>query len=201
MRAVLFLIAVTAACTPEIVPGSYFCGPEESCPEGQACDGLTNVCELPTAAKPFACTDATEIEPNDTFAAAHSVLPGGSCASNPAEVQGCTGSGDGQDYYGFTVPPQCTTVSATARISFPLAFEPLTVKLVDEGGLTIAEGTACPNDEPDDGDTKLCLEGDVVPGGTFAVVVSATGEDTCDGACAYNRYDLSVQLRAFAARR
>jgi hypothetical protein len=199
MKAALLLVAVTAACTPEIVPGSYFCGPEQSCPEGQACDGLENICVLPTAAKPFACTNSTEIEPNDTFAAAQPVLTGSSCATNPAEVQGCTGSGDGQDYFGFDVPPQCTVVSANVRLAFPLAFEPLAVKLVDEAGATLAEGTQCPDDSPLDGDTRLCLEGNVVPGGTFAVVVSATGEDTCDGACAYNRYDLSVQLRAFAA--
>ncbi|MDX2093408.1 MAG: hypothetical protein SFX73_36525 [Kofleriaceae bacterium] len=197
--AALLLVALTAACTPDIVPGSYFCGPEQACPEGQTCDGLSNICVLPTQAKPFACTSGTESEPNDAFATAQPVLVGASCASNPTEVRGCTAAEDGQDFYGFTVPGGCTTVSASARMAFPLAFEPLTLKLVDEAGATVAEGRPCDNDAPDDGDVRLCIEANVAPSGTYAVVVARTGEDTCDGACAYNRYDLAVQLRAFAA--
>lgn len=194
------LVGLTAACTPDIVPGSYFCGPEQLCPEGQVCNGADNLCVLPSTAVPFACASSTEDEPNDTFATAQPVLTGAQCASLPTELRGCTSATDGQDFYGFSTTAQCTTVSATARLTFPIAFQPLTLALVDSAGATIAEGTPCANDEPDDGDAKLCLDGALAASGTYAVVVSSTGTDNCDGACAYNRYQLTVQLLASAAR-
>lgn len=200
MRAALMIVAFTAACTPDLVPGTYFCGPEQLCPEGQLCNGDDNICVLPTAAQPFACASSTEDEPNNAFAMAQPVLPGASCASLPAEVRGCTSATDGQDFYGFSTPAQCTTVSATARLTFPIAFQELAIRLVDDGGATVAEGTPCANDEPDDGDAKLCVDGNLAANKSYAVVVSATGEGTCDGACAYNRYRLTVQLQASAAR-
>jgi len=199
MRA-LFLVAVLAtACTPDLVPGSYFCGPEQLCPEGQKCNGADNLCVLPSAAEPFACSESTELEPNNAFAMAQPVLVGAACASLPAEARGCTSATDGQDFFGFSVPAQCTTVSASARLTFPVAFAPLAVTLVD-GTNTVAVGVPCESDEPDDGETKLCFDGTVRASGNYAVVVSATGQDTCDGACAYNRYQLTVQLKASAAR-
>src|SRR5690606_5891048 len=48
----LVLVLVAAgACSPEIAPGAYLCGPERACPEGQACDGPTNICVLTSGAQ------------------------------------------------------------------------------------------------------------------------------------------------------
>lgn len=198
MRALLLVLAV-AACTPDISPGAYLCGPEQSCPDDLACDGVDHVCVLPTAAQPFACGAGDEVEPNNDLAGAQPVLPNATCASLPVELAGCIADDDSADYYRIAVPTGCTAVSASARLSFPLAFMPLAVTIVDRDGAVLAEGAPCENDEPDDGETRMCVVANVTPGQDALVRVEGTGEATCGGACAHNQYLLTMQLQASAA--
>jgi len=193
MRLALLALAL-AACSPEITPGTYLCGDEELCPEGQACDGLTNTCELPSAARPFECgEDIDEVEPNDAFQSAQPV-DGLQCVSRVAEVHGCSRKdGSPEDWFGFAVPG-CTTVRATARIAFPLAFEPLVLELRDANGTVKGTAEICASDDKDDGDAEMCLDAPVTPSSQYALRVAGAGSADCDGECAYNRYTLTMQL-------
>ncbi|HEX5059005.1 MAG TPA: hypothetical protein VFV99_06575, partial [Kofleriaceae bacterium] len=78
MRALLLCIPL-AACTPDVVSGSYLCGPDELCPDGQKCNGTedkttglaADSCVIPSLARPFACTPKVDVEPDDSMAQAH----------------------------------------------------------------------------------------------------------------------------------
>lgn len=192
----LAFVAITA-CTPDIAPGAYLCGPEQACPDEQVCDGVTNTCVLSSQARLFACpSGATEVEPNDDMASAQ-LVGNLACVSRPAEVIGCTrqlDGDDGQDWFQFDVPAVCTAVSVAVRLTFPIAYEALALELRDATGATLASGTACPQTEADDGDEQACIEHDLTPGGHYAIRIARTGEGNCGGACAHNRYTLSLQL-------
>lgn len=193
---IIGLAALTlVACTPEIAPGTYLCGAEELCPEGQACDGVTNTCELPSAASPFDCGDEIdEVEPNEAFPSAQAVGDL-ACVSRVAEVHGCTRKdGSPEDWFSFAVPTCPATVRATSRIAFPLAYEPLVLELRDANGSTKATATPCSSDDATDGDTELCLDTALTPGAQYALRVAGSGSADCAGACAYNRYTLTMQL-------
>jgi hypothetical protein len=41
---------------------------------------------------------------------------------------------------------------------------------------------------------RRCVDFTLTPGTKYAVKVLPTGEGNCNGACAHNRYTLSVQL-------
>jgi hypothetical protein len=190
MRAILMTTLVVSACTPDIVSGAYLCGPESSCPDGQVCNGTDNLCVLPGSAQPFSCGDKiTEAEPNNAPGAAQN-LESLQCVSTLVEIKGCTPADDHDDYYAFDVPAQCNATVAKVRLSFPLAFEQLTVDL---GGTT---GTAevCTNTVPDDANETLCISQPVTPGMHYTLHVARSGVGDCGGACGYNRYTLGLQL-------
>lgn len=194
MRAAFFAFAL-AACSPEITPGTYLCGDEQLCPEGQACDGVTNTCELPNAARPFECgEEIDEIEPNDAFQSAQAVGEL-KCVSRVAEVHGCTRKdGSPEDWFSFAVPGCTNTVRMTSRIAFPLSYEPLVLELVDPDGAAKATADICASDDKHDGDTEMCLDAQVTPNAQYAIRVTGSGTADCAGACAYNRYTLTMQL-------
>ena len=194
MRAWIVVSVALVGCAPEIAPGAYLCGPEQACPEEQVCDGVTNTCVLRSQAKPFACSVLqTEVEPNDN-ANDGQVIDNLSCASRPAEIVGCTRDLDGEDWFQFDAPAVCSTVSVDLRLTFPLAFEILELDLRDAGGAVIATGTTCASSETDDGDEQRCIEKSLIPGGHYTVRIARTGEGDCRGACAHNRYTLTLQL-------
>ncbi len=194
MRASIFVGLVLVGCVPEIAPGAYLCGPERGCPDEQVCDGVTNTCVLRNQAKPFACPIMqTEVEPNDNANNAQAI-ENLLCASRPAEVIGCTRDLDGEDWFQFDVPASCAAVGVDLRLTFPVAFESLELELRDADGATIATGASCPNSEPDDGDEQRCVEKSLTPGGHYTVRIARTGKGDCQGACAHNRYTLTLQL-------
>lgn len=195
MRAAWLLVAVVAACTPEITPGVYLCGPERACPDGMACNAPDRTCVLPGAAEPFACGDGAETEPNDSAALAQS-LGNLNCASRVVEIPGCAAGSDGEDWFAFEVPDTCTTVAVEARLAFPLAFEVLEIDLRTADGTLVAAGAGCGSEVPDDGDDHRCLSQALTPGGRYVLRVARSGEGDCGGACAHNRYTLDVQLTA-----
>ena len=190
MRALL-AIALLSACSPDIVPGAYLCGPEQACPEDLACDGVDNTCVAATSVRPFECGDKiTEIEPNNGATAAQAIA-NLACVSPPILIKGCTPMNDAEDWYAFDVPATCGATVATVRLDFPLAFEELSVHIGDSAGSQADCGTTAP---PDDGSATACLKTSVTAGQHYTVRVARSGAGDCDGQCAYNRYSLSLQL-------
>lgn len=194
MRTLLFGVLVLGACTPDIAPGAYLCGPERACPDDQACDGMTDTCVLPSQAKPFECpVTPSEVEPNDNPSNAQ-LIENLTCASRSAQIIGCERDLDREDWFAFDVPAICTTVGVDLRLTFPLPYEILGIELHDSTGAMIATGDACPQSDPDDGDEQRCIEHALTPGGHYTVRILRTGESACAGACEQNRYTLTLQL-------
>jgi hypothetical protein len=194
MRAILLLPIALAACTPDILSNSYLCGPEQACPEGQACNGPDNRCVLASQALPFACELEVDLEPDDTAAEAHA-FPKPGCVSSAFESKQCLLAGDTADWVAFDAPVACTSgVEVQVRLTHPIAFELLGFELWDlDRDMKVADDGDCAQAAPTD-DVWRCLDFELVPGARYGVKVHPTGEGTCDGACNYNRYSLSVQL-------
>jgi len=202
MRAMALLVAglalgTSGACAPDIAPGSYLCGPERSCPDDQACDGATNICVLPSQVQPFACPSAletTELEPNDDPNNAQ-LIANLACVSRTAEIVGCARDLDGEDWFVLDVPVGCTAVALEARLTFPLAFEVLSLEVRDRAGVTISTGGDCAIAEPDDGDEQRCVDVPLASGARYAIRIARSGDGACGGACAHNKYTLTLQLK------
>ena len=117
------------------------------------------------------------------------------CVSQPAEVLGCTKDADGEDWFQFDAPGNCTTVAVDVRMTFPLASVEPVLPRSSSASTSNASGGPCTTDDPDDGDEQRCLDHVLTPGGHYAVRIARTGDGACDGQCAYNRYTLSLQLK------
>jgi len=199
MRALLLCVAL-AACTPDVVSGSYLCGPEELCPDGQQCNGTEDTdaglvaesCVLPSLARPFACAPEVNVEPDDSMAQAHLISL--NCVSAQFIMNDCMLASDPADWVTFVPPSVCTAVGVQARLTFPIAHEVIGLELWDvDQNMQIGTDTACAAGG-DSASVRRCLSVELVPGTKYGIKVTPTGEGTCDGACAYNRYSLSVQL-------
>ncbi|MFT3696969.1 MAG: hypothetical protein QM831_27755 [Kofleriaceae bacterium] len=191
VRALLLLVV---ACTPNIGNGVFLCGPNESCPDGQTCDGETNACVTPVAATGFSCGSAAQTHDDDTPATA-TPINGLACVSPVTAEHGCFDTPtDTNNWYAFSTPAECTAVGIKANISFPYAFESLGLLLTDAtGATTLATDTECTSSVTT-GDATRCLSATLVPGTSYALSVKPTGEDNCDGDCGFNRYLVNIQL-------
>lgn len=189
MRLALASALAAAACTPDIAPGAYFCGPEQACPEGLACDAPDNTCVLPSLARPFTCN----MDGGDDAPSSGTVIRDLECVSGTRSVSGCLSDNDPADWYQFDVPPNCTAVQLEARLRFPLAFQGLGLLFSDANGPAMAVGGPCKFDDPDDGQELRCIELPLEPGGHYAVGVTRVGPD-CNGRCAFNRFALDLAL-------
>ena len=191
MRAILVVAFV--GCTPDIASGSYACGPEQQCPEGQTCDGVDGTCVLPTGVRPFACEPSREHEPDNTAAQALQ-LPALACVSDLYLDDGCLAAGDDQDWVRFVVPANCLTAQVDARLGFPLAWEPVGLELWDLGSMTMVTSGAMCKRPPPPGDDSVCLTSVVSLGGSYGIKMRPAGGGDCGGTCNFNRYQLTVQL-------
>lgn len=192
MRAVL-LVAGLAACTPEIVSGSYRCGPNASCPEDQTCNGPDNIC-VSAAAEPFVCVPERLSEPDDTMDKA---FPLGTmdCMSVASILDSCMDEGDSADWVSFSTLSICNDISADVRVTFPIAFQELGLELWNvDAGERVATDVPCEVSGDTGGDVLRCLKASLSPGTNYAVQILPTGEGACDGRCAYNRYTLRMQI-------
>jgi hypothetical protein len=188
------LLALAAACSPDITSGSYLCGPNEACPETQLCDELTNSCVVPSMASAFSCPAGTEQTEPDDSPATGAVIANLECVSAQYSHVGCLAPGDAQDWFQFIAPTGCTAVQVEIRISYKVAFEPLQVVLHDATGAQLATDTACKNSDPGQGEEVRCVTQAITPGQNYALEIKAAGGDDCDGACQFNRYTVAVQL-------
>jgi hypothetical protein len=183
-----------AACSPDIVSGAYLCGPESMCPPDEACDGVTDSCVLASRAEPFACDDGTERAGDDTAASA-TQLPNLDCVSVPASLDGCMPAGDGADWFKFSTPTVCSSIEAQVRVQYPVAYEHLSMQLWDIGMNTlVGSDIDCPKSSGDPAHVERCINLQVTPGHDYGIAIQPTADGSCDGACAYNRYYLTVQL-------
>lgn len=191
MRA-LAIILVAAACTPEVVSGSYLCGPNATCPEAQVCNGPDNICVNAITAAPYECAPAPDTEPDDQPANARMVVLG--CLGLPMQIDNCFFEGDRADWVSFVAPTTCGERAIDVRVTFPIAFERVGLELWDlDANERIAQDAECPI-APVEGEDVRCLQANVVAGRSYGVQVLPTGVDDCDGGCAYNRYILGMQL-------
>jgi hypothetical protein len=193
VRAALGLVIALAGCTPEVVSGSYLCGPNASCPEGQVCSGADHICVLPGTDEPFSCAPDVNSEPDDSSANAYLIKNLG-CVSLPFSVDSCMADQDNSDWMKFVAPSGCS-VAADARVAFPIAFQRLSLELydLDRDELLVSDGE-CEVGEPTPGDELRCLDATLVAGTNYGLHVKPAGDGNCGGACAYNRYTLTVQL-------
>jgi len=180
MRAWLASFALVAACTPQIEGGSYYCGPDESCPPDERCDGATNLCVVPSDVTAFACADVPTLP----------VIT--SCTPAKTETHGCVWTADGHTQVTLAMPADCGP-RVEAQLIFPIAFMPLQTTVRGAGGAAVATSSAC--SAPHGGVTASCVAFDGMPGQTYTLdIASAPGGPTCDGACAFNRFALTVSI-------
>jgi hypothetical protein len=193
MRIALALLAL-AACTPDIAPGSYLCGPEGLCPEGQACNGPDNICVLESQARPFECGNVDD-PAGDDQPGSGTTIANLSCVSVPTETRGCLRATDGQDFFQFDVPATCTAARVEASLTFPIAFQPLALVLSTAGGAAVPVDAPCPSSAATvAGEEARCFGQAVAAGGHYAFgVVRGEGGD-CGGACRDNRYIFRLRL-------
>jgi hypothetical protein len=190
MRCAWFV--VLAACSPEIATGDYLCGAEESCPEGQVCDLASYTCVIPSLAMPFVC------DPDADEDAAHATSLGFiDCVSQPIDRDECLGNTDKDDWFAFTTNPGCSSEVLSVSVAAPVAFEAVTVELFDATGTTMvatAADTCTSVESPDmNGETTRCISQTLVPGNSYTLRVTPTGDGDCGGKCAFNYYRLIVQ--------
>jgi hypothetical protein len=83
-----------------------------------------------------------------------------------------------------------------ATLTYELAYEELRITLTGSDGTTvIATGAPCSSGgPPDDGVLATCVSAPLVDATTYILRIEPTGSGDCGGACAFNRYGLSVQL-------
>jgi hypothetical protein len=187
------LLLAFAACTPDIASGSYLCGPEGSCPEGQACNGPDNTCVLASVVQPFSCEADFDFEPDNSATEAH-VVPDLGCISAPFTNNNCMTAGDSADWLKFTAPTGCLAVAVEARLAFTIAFEELGLELWDLDTNTKLAGEGMCQQGIEIGLERRCLDFTLTAGVNYGVKVYPTGEGACDGTCNYNRYSVGIQL-------
>jgi len=193
MRALV--LGALAACSPHIASGAYLCGPEQSCPEGQLCNGPDNVCVGESVAQVFDCTEDFPDPFNDDTPATGTTFNGLQCVSGVTQAFGCLTIDDNGDWYQFDTPAGCTTVGVDVIVTFPIAFEPIALQLSTDGGPPEVADTACrnpPNEEL--GDDARCFATALAPGHHYAIGVVHSGSADCSHRCANNRYTLKLQL-------
>src|SRR5512138_13863 len=195
MRGSVVAIAVAcAACTADVAPGTYFCGPDGACPEGQACNGPDNLCVVASQAAPFECTDDFLDPAGDDVAATGQILTM-TCISGLHVSKGCLPLSDGGDWYQFDVPASCTAVQVEAKVTFPIAFERLALQLSTANGAPASAETPCKFTLPENGpEDARCFTSIVQPGVHYAIGVVADGSGDCGGTCRNNRYTVTIQL-------
>ncbi|MDB4955650.1 MAG: hypothetical protein JWO36_3219 [Myxococcales bacterium] len=188
-----FLWLALVGCTPDVASGSYLCGPEQLCPEGQSCDGLDGTCVFTNTQRPFVCDPSVEHEPDNTPQQGLAIASL-ACVSAPYVDNGCLAAGDDQDWVRFKVASGCVAVQVEGRVTFPVSWEPVGLELWDLDAMTmIGTGAKC-KVAPASGDDASCITQMVTPSGTYGFKVKPAGGGDCAGSCNYNRYQLTVQL-------
>lgn len=186
--------AALAACEADVAPGTFFCGPERSCPEGQACNGPDNICVLESEVLPFEC-DPDDDPPGDNTPDTARPIANLSCVSTLVLVDGCMGPGDDADWFRVSVPSTCASVQIELGLTYPVAFQPLRFEMTTGGAAPMVVETPCnTTSAPDDGESERCFVQTVTPGADYAFGITREPGSNCGNTCSFNRYRMSVQL-------
>jgi hypothetical protein len=191
MRRLALLMLLVAACTPDITTMSYYCGEEAACPPELRCDGPTALCVYPEDVAVFECPAGTnDAEPDDDTASAADLGTLG-CGGVPFTDNGCIDAAGDLDHAALTMPASCDG-TLELRLRYPLAFLPLQVELLDASGDLVEAGTVCENADTS-AQVTTCLTASVVAGDPYVIRIRPADDALdCDGACAFNRYTLSI---------
>lgn len=185
IRGTVFL--VLAGCAAEIPSGSYLCGPDDACPDGQVCDAPTQRCVAPGLETKFLC-DPTEQHDDATPATATSLGTVGYSAS-PRTAQGCLDVTDGEDWFSVTSTTDCDPLALHVALTYPGMYAALTLVVADHLGNTLANDQGEPDATP--GDVTLKADIGVHVGETWTIQLKPLVHDNCFN-CTDNRYSLSV---------
>lgn len=190
---IISAVASGPACTVDIAAGTYYCGAEQLCPAGLACNGVDNLCVAPANAEAFTCN---VVDPTgDDVPAAGLPLGDLQCVSRVAQSAGCLFPNDPGDWVSFEVPANCTAVEIQARVLFPVAFEAVALELATDNAAPVRVDGPCGDDpKPIGGELSRCMKMTVAPGSHHAIGMVHSGELDCGGGCAFNRYEVAVQL-------
>jgi hypothetical protein len=196
-RAALVASISLAACTPDVATRTYDCGPEQLCPPGQRCNGPDNTCVTAGTEQAFAC-DPTALHEPDDMPAQGNPLPALHCPSAPFMATGCLAAGDIANWSLVQAPTGCPPIALAVRVEYPIAFEQVGFEVWDLGGAApakLAASGACDPGPLASGDTDTCATTKIASGGSYGILAQPAGGD-CKGACAFNRYELTVQIVA-----
>lgn len=198
MRAAICFAAVVLAggCTPEIGPGTYFCGPELFCPPDLECDPNSFSCEIPGSFAAFSCPEGSETnEPDDDVISTAPGLGRLACNYNGEFGPVCIDDLSDTDLLKFEVG-DCAGQNphVEVEIRYPVAMAPLEVEVLDENEVVVATGEPCTPTSNFSGMDWLCVEMPAVEG-TYFIRVRARGDGAgdCDGDCQYNLYKVFVR--------
>jgi len=190
-------LAVIAGCDPEIVSGSYFCGPQMSCPGDEVCSPADGTCVRPSLAEPFMCEAGSDGgEPNEDPATATTLSVAG-CPAGQVERIGCLPSGIDVDWVRVTSPVSCAGAPLSIDTRYSVAFAPAIVELYTADGASVV-ATAAPCDITGGiGDKDaVCLDTTVPADGVSLVRVTLDHELDCDGACNFMHYQVAAMATA-----
>ncbi|MEZ4368787.1 MAG: hypothetical protein R2939_21290 [Kofleriaceae bacterium] len=192
MRAALMLVAVggaLAGCRPEIYSGAYECGPEMLCPPEQVCSPATEACVAPDLVEPFACAGTPPgYEPDDAVADAPTFSLG--CDLVVRGWGGCLPTADDVDLAVVELAPACVGATVEVDAHFALAFAEPVLSVTTLDGEPLAPAPCAP--DPASGSVASSCVGVVASAAQILVAMSVPRDGTCDGACAFNRYDINV---------
>jgi hypothetical protein len=190
--AIVAMLAVVAGCQPEILSGTYFCGPEMSCPPDQICSAASSLCVRPELALPFACpADSQTIgEPNNDVASA-TAITFTTCPGAEQRLPGCVPDPADLDLI-VVDAPTCGGRSLSFDVRFPVAFAPVIVEQVDAAGTTIQTATSCEIAGENSQNDAACLDATVPGDGRVYVRLTLDPEIDCDDACNFNWYDVAA---------
>jgi len=187
------LVAVAcAACSPDVGPGTYYCGPQRLCPDSLVCDEISYTCETEAAARKFACPDGAEgFEPDSAMNVARDLGAMACKTSLLGNWRGCvTGPGD-VDYMKFENTTTCGGV-LRGVLAYPRALISVKLEAVDEAGNVIGTGENCTKINDYSGTEQLCLNIPAPQGTTYVRVVVDDEAADCNGECHHNQYVLSL---------
>jgi hypothetical protein len=190
-------VSAGACASPVIESGTYFCGPDGACLEGQACNGPDNVCVLENQVQAFDCGMMHKDVQGDDVPAGAQAVAGLGCVSIVFSSLGCLPPGDPGDWYQFDVPDTCpASVTVEARISFPVAFERIELLVSEANGEAKPAEVPCSSPSGEDAAEEIrCLKTTLVPGSHYAIGAVPDGTQDCGGTCANNRYTMQLQLK------
>lgn len=194
----LFVAAllVGPACTPDIGPGTYWCGPERHCPPDQACNDNTFTCEEERTAERFSCpVDSETYEPDGDIATARDMGPVVCGNTLIGGVVGCIAAAGNVDLYRFELDTSCGGADPhlEAKVNFPIGLVGLQVELLDSAGTVVTSGELCTESLNLSGKERVCLDASLTQGVYYLRIQVAADAPDCNGDCHNNQYVLDVR--------